>query len=124
MENIVPDGGIPLWVVILIAIFGAIGTFWTKISGTVEKFNTSKTEVELKKLSNFEAENLQLIDRIRRLEGFEKELKVKLYAQERTSIKLTSALTTLVPIMKKIMEENPQYDFLIEHLETIISENQ
>jgi len=106
---------IPTWVTIAISLMGGVGIFWTKIKSTIENGISSYKDYKINK------NNLDMGE-IRALNGRIVLLEKQLRAYELESTRLKSSLNALVPIIKEILKKNPEFEFLVQTLETILNE--
>ena len=110
---------LPLWVTVLLALLTAVGVFWTQIKSSFENYQNNRTALESKKIETEEQkqdrqrqENKSLKERIQELEQHNNDNENKL-------LRLNTAIKTMVPLMRVIMEKTPEYSHLIDALEKI-----
>lgn len=105
--------GYPLWLIIMLALLAAIGTFWSQIKSSYELIVGGKHSLEALKLKN-EAEEIG-------------KLKARLTLIEDRNIKLiksnTALSTAIIFMIDEYQKSNPENKTVIESVKQLIKEN-
>lgn len=106
----IPD--LPPWLVIIVALLGAIGTFWEKLKSFFVKKLEGQQNIELKKLES----DLEEMDSLRK----------KVSVLERNNIRLLKSNTALSMAMTFMIDEysktNPDNETVIKQVQALIKE--
>lgn len=100
------------YISIFVTILGAIGLFWNKIKSTIEKVLMNKKEIAIEKIKYQQTNDVYI-----------RELENKLKILEQEYIRLDATLKSLIPLLTKILNKYPEFQYLIEAFENIIHKN-
>lgn len=113
LDSVIEGQGLPMWLDIIVILFGTIGLFWTKIKSTVEEVIKGKQAITETKLKEDYQEITRLKSRVEILEA--RELKL---------IKANTALSTaMIFMIDEYTKASPENTEAIERIRALINEN-
>lgn len=117
--DVLPDS-VPLWVVIILALLGGVGTFYAQLKSAIEMLITGKKEIDLKKIET----DATSIERLETKVAILRKNNDILAEKVTRLLKLNTSLSTaMIFLIDQYELENPNNKTVIETMRDLIKKS-